>query len=323
MSNFVLCWRRFFPRSAAKLSFLFVTRKPKGSSCLIFRSQCVGAEKGRKRCLTCRRQRSIQSPTDFLVQNSSVHFDESSLEALLLGSTRLGLAKLRLRVTALEDSTLRVVLDEVNPLRARYQPLDALNGEPRQAKFVDSPTGDRLSRLKQRATNATASRLITKDGNEVVLQHDPFRVDFYSAGHLVTSINAKGLLHFEPFQSRGHKAFPDNFWEEPFKGYTDTKPHGGSSFSFDRFRFELGGGGLDLLRLQACLRTAGTCGRVRSSGHGVGDLLSLECPSESETRIVCTTLTSSSTRSATTWPSTALFLMWSLRIPKGLWGPCG
>jgi mannosyl-oligosaccharide alpha-1,3-glucosidase len=69
---------------------------------------------------------------------------------------------------------------------------------------------------------------------KVVLNYKPFRVDVYSNDELIISVNSRQLFKFEHFRNKidGNED-GEGFWEETFKGHTDTKPFGSSSLGLD------------------------------------------------------------------------------------------
>ena len=56
--------------------------------------------------------------------------NESAIEAILASSAN----RLKLVLTLLEDSRVRLLIDEIDPIRQRFHPTIALNGEPKQQK---------------------------------------------------------------------------------------------------------------------------------------------------------------------------------------------
>uniref|UniRef100_A0A1I7UPS8 Gal_mutarotas_2 domain-containing protein n=1 Tax=Caenorhabditis tropicalis TaxID=1561998 RepID=A0A1I7UPS8_9PELO len=168
----------------------------------------------------CKRHRAVTSPTGYEVVTDSIKINDTGLHALLKNKD----TTLKLSIVTLKDSTVRVVIDEnEGALRKRYQPLEALvSTEPTQQK------------VKKTKEEATATKILTTDGNRVVLQHKPFRVDFYVKDKIVSSINAKETLHFEAFKKKVLLSDREKgFWEETFKEIKDTKPHGSSSVGVD------------------------------------------------------------------------------------------
>ncbi|VDL71495.1 unnamed protein product [Nippostrongylus brasiliensis] len=167
----------------------------------------------------CKRQRDVKA-TGYEVVDDSVKFNETSLLAQIKNKD----LTLDLFIVALEDSTFRVVIDEPKgALRQRYRPLDALKTrDPKQQK------------LKKTKTDKTASKILTDDGHRVVVNHSPFRIDFYSKEILVSSINSADILMVEPFKKKVLLTDREKgYWDETFKDHKDTKPHGSSSIGVD------------------------------------------------------------------------------------------
>jgi hypothetical protein len=54
----------------------------------------------------------------------------SSVEAILKSS----LNKLKFVLALLEDGMFRILIDEIDPIRQRFHPVIALNGEPKHQK---------------------------------------------------------------------------------------------------------------------------------------------------------------------------------------------
>uniref|UniRef100_A0A8R1DKZ6 Glycoside hydrolase family 31 N-terminal domain-containing protein n=1 Tax=Caenorhabditis japonica TaxID=281687 RepID=A0A8R1DKZ6_CAEJA len=190
---------------------------------LLFGSLCAVDRQNFKTCQQsgfCKRHREISKPTGYEVISDSIKVNDTGLTALIKNKE----TTLTISIVSLKDSTVRVVIDEnEGALRKRYQPLDALTEkEPAQTKF-------KKSKLEEGST-----KLLTGDGNRIVLQHNPFRVDFYVKDKIVSSINSKETLHFEAFKKKVLLTDREKgFWEETFKDIKDTKPHGSSSVGVD------------------------------------------------------------------------------------------
>ncbi|CAD6188968.1 unnamed protein product [Caenorhabditis auriculariae] len=168
----------------------------------------------------CKRHRAVKEPTGYEVISDSIKVNETGLAAKIKNKD----LTLKLSIVTLKDSTVRVLIEEdEKALRNRYQPLDALvKREPEQQK------------IKKTKEEASATKILTTDGNRVVLIHKPFRVDFYVKDKIVSSINSAGLLHFEAFKKKVLLSDREKgFWEETFKEIKDTKPHGSSSIGVD------------------------------------------------------------------------------------------
>jgi hypothetical protein len=66
------------------------------------------------------------------VQPDSVHANESAIEGILESSAN----KLQIQLALLEDNTVRLIIDEINPIRQRFHPTIALDGQPKQQKYA-------------------------------------------------------------------------------------------------------------------------------------------------------------------------------------------
>ena len=81
--------------------------------------------------LPFRRHRFQEKKSDYAVDPTSVKINETGIQAILTSEVN----KLKLEIVLLEDSTVRILIDEAGtPLRPRFQPLDALDGPPKHAK---------------------------------------------------------------------------------------------------------------------------------------------------------------------------------------------
>ncbi|CAI4225659.1 unnamed protein product [Auanema sp. JU1783] len=168
----------------------------------------------------CKRQRDRTDKSVYKVLTESIKLNDTSLTAQIKNED----TELKLTIVSLKDSIVRVLIEESGDiLRKRYQPLDALkNREPDQTAFKKNKVGD------------TVTKLLTKDGHRVVLQHEPFRVDLYAKDKLVQSINSENKLFFEKYKKKVLLSDREKgFWEESFGDHKDTKPHGSSSVGVD------------------------------------------------------------------------------------------
>ncbi|CAB3401024.1 unnamed protein product [Caenorhabditis bovis] len=168
----------------------------------------------------CKRHRAVTTQTGYEVIKDSIKINETGLHAKIKNKD----TTLRLSIVSLKDSTVRVLIDDdEGALRKRYQPLDALvEREPSQQK------------VKKTKEEESATKILTTDGNRIVLLHKPFRIDFYHKDKLVSSINSKGTLLFEQFKKKVLLSDREKgYWEETFGEVKDTKPHGSSSVGVD------------------------------------------------------------------------------------------
>ena len=78
-----------------------------------------------------RRHRAKSENPVYHVQADSVKLNETALTAILESSVN----KLGIVLALLEDSTIRLLIDEIEPIRQRFHPAIALNGEPKPQKL--------------------------------------------------------------------------------------------------------------------------------------------------------------------------------------------
>lgn len=99
--------------------------------------------------------------------------------------------KLQLSGLLSDTSVLRMLIDEENAERKRYDAKEAL---------VDKiPTGQLVI-----ASRSDKDVSITfGDGNKAVLTLNPFRIDIYKNDRITISGNQRGLLKFEHFRQKG------------------------------------------------------------------------------------------------------------------------
>ncbi|KAF8356264.1 aagr-4, partial [Pristionchus pacificus] len=171
----------------------------------------------------CKRHRSQKEPTGYEIVPDSISLNDTAVNAVLR-SKEAG-NKLKLNVVALEDSTLRINIDDDNdsPIKKRFVPVDVFaEGQPKQQK------------IKKHEQDENSVTLMTKDGHKIVIFMIPFRIDIYSKNRIVASLNSKELLKFEHYR-RGRKPKKDGegFWEEDFGESRDLKPWGSSSVGID------------------------------------------------------------------------------------------
>ncbi|KAM4622089.1 neutral alpha-glucosidase AB isoform 5-T5 [Polymixia lowei] len=196
----------------------------------------------------CKRQRALkpgQSPYRAL------------LETMELTNTRLTLqlindnnkVRLLLELYRLQGNMTRVKINELKPLKPRYEVPDVLIQEP--------PT-EPLSLLSQDENGVVLS--LGAESQRVIVSARPFRLDIMEGREVLMSLNSRGLLAFEHLRTRKdtqadpetekkEEADPanqaeeavkeeedkveDGMWEETFKSHTDSKPNGPSSISLD------------------------------------------------------------------------------------------
>uniref|UniRef100_A0A672J4Z0 Uncharacterized protein n=1 Tax=Salarias fasciatus TaxID=181472 RepID=A0A672J4Z0_SALFA len=195
----------------------------------------------------CKRQRALkpgESPYRAL------------LETMELTNTRLTLqlindnnkVRLLLELYRLQGNITRVKINELKPLKPRYEVPDVLIREP--------PT-EPLSILSQDENGVVLS--LGAESQRVIISARPFRLDIMEGSDVLMSLNSRGLLAFEHLRMRkdtqadpeGEKKeetdpasqaettkeeeekVEDGMWEETFKSHSDGKPNGPSAISLD------------------------------------------------------------------------------------------
>uniref|UniRef100_A0A665XEC8 Glucosidase, alpha; neutral AB n=1 Tax=Echeneis naucrates TaxID=173247 RepID=A0A665XEC8_ECHNA len=206
----------------------------------------------------CKRQRALkpgESPYRAL------------LETMELTNTRLTLqlindnnkVRLLLELYRLQGNITRVKINELKPLKPRYEVPDVLIREP--------PT-EPLSLLSQDENGVVLS--LGAESQRVIVSARPFRLDIMEGREVLMSLNSRGLLAFEHLritlpplscilkmhffkfiflppshckcliflfacqaENVDEEKVEDGMWEETFKSHTDSKPNGPSAVSLD------------------------------------------------------------------------------------------
>ncbi|MEE6526884.1 hypothetical protein FKM82_027822, partial [Ascaphus truei] len=141
----------------------------------------------------CRRQRKLQP-------GSSQY--RALLERVELSADRLGVplindgtqVSLLLEVFGLNGNMTRIKINEIDPLKPRYQVPDVLVGVPAPADLQVTGQDDNTLELS-----------LGGIGHKLLVTGTPFRLDILSGRDLVLSVNSRGLLHFEHLRLRKDK----------------------------------------------------------------------------------------------------------------------
>ncbi|XP_065094269.1 neutral alpha-glucosidase AB-like [Ochlerotatus camptorhynchus] len=123
-----------------------------------------------------------------------------------------------LSLSSIHEKIFHFEINEKHPLTDRYRVTDALAGEL-------NPRGILIE-----SSNSVIA--IRDDNKRVIIQIEPFRMDFYHKNQLMVSVNAKGMLRYEYLREKPAKP-ADGEWEEEFNGFVDTKPRGPESLGVD------------------------------------------------------------------------------------------
>ncbi|KII95544.1 glycoside hydrolase family 31 protein [Plicaturopsis crispa FD-325 SS-3] len=213
----------------------------------------------------CRRgralaQRAVENPTwksPYTVDAASIAVasNQASFTAAVKSSVYPDV-KFGLELRVHEDGVVRVRMDEVDGLRKRYDEAAswALIAEPRISNDITWTIGKKDARAVYGP----------KKDIEVVVAFDPLRVTLLRGGKEQVVLNGLGLLHMEHFRTKtseppqesseegsdgdddAQAAFKvpnerawfegeaqDDWWEEKFSSWTDSKPKGPESLSLD------------------------------------------------------------------------------------------
>uniref|UniRef100_A0A8C4ZZK5 Glucosidase II alpha subunit b n=1 Tax=Gadus morhua TaxID=8049 RepID=A0A8C4ZZK5_GADMO len=185
----------------------------------------------------CKRQRALQpgqSPYRALLDTMELTHTKLTLQ-LINDNNKV---RLLLELYRLQGNMTRVKINELKPLKPRYEVPDVL---------VQQPLTD-LSLLSQDENGVVLS--LGGEAQRVILSARPFRLDIMEGHELLMSLNSRGLLAFEhlrtlfslfvilPSQPKAddkveEEKDEEGMWEETFKSHTDTKPNGPSAVSLD------------------------------------------------------------------------------------------
>ncbi|GAB6021663.1 hypothetical protein CHUAL_004245 [Chamberlinius hualienensis] len=197
----------------------------------------------------CKRNRNTK-PNQFDLLMNSLKILSNSVECELLNTETN--VHYKLFLYGLRDSTFRLKIEELKPLRPRFQPLIAL---------INIPVAETIEVVNRDAAGFT----VILGKNRAVVTAKPFRIDLYTGDELVISANGRGLMKFEHSREKptpkenkveevaeGENPPPPaevvdepveedepGMWEETFKSHHDSKLNGpmsvGMDFSFIGF----------------------------------------------------------------------------------------
>ncbi|KAL0973871.1 hypothetical protein UPYG_G00212250 [Umbra pygmaea] len=199
----------------------------------------------------CKRQRALktgQSPYRALLE--TLELTNTKLTLQLINDNNK--VRLLLELYRLQGNMTRVKINELKPLKPRFEVPDVL---------INDPPTEPLSLLSQDENGVVLS--LGADTQRLIVSAKPFRLDIMEGREVLLSLNSRGLLAFEHLRSRkdtlsdtdgaekkeetdaaneqaeGEETVKedekaeDGMWEETFKSHTDSKPNGPSSISLD------------------------------------------------------------------------------------------
>ncbi|XP_033124812.1 neutral alpha-glucosidase AB-like isoform X2 [Anneissia japonica] len=196
----------------------------------------------------CKRTRKIppgQSPYVALLDSLQSSGGVVKLNVL---NTKSGVV-LSLEVHGLKSNMVRLKINELHPIKQRYEVPDTLIRDPPTQSWI-------IKKQDQSAVTIAMANDV-----EVVISKQPFRIDVIQLNDLIVSVNTRGLLSFEELRKRQgsekeekdenadeqaegeekqeeeakeeEKDEEPGMWEETFKTHKDTKPNGPSAVGLD------------------------------------------------------------------------------------------
>ncbi|KAM4624842.1 LOW QUALITY PROTEIN: neutral alpha-glucosidase C [Polymixia lowei] len=137
--------------------------------------------------------------------------------------------RLLLSVSPCETGTVRVLIDELKPIKPRYRVPDVLTGEPQSAWLK-----------VERQSKASVTLTWSSGRHQVRVWSFPFRLEILCEEEVIITFNSKGRLWFETLQEpprggsgRDSKEDHSGLWKETFRQFVDLKANGPSSVGAD------------------------------------------------------------------------------------------
>jgi alpha 1,3-glucosidase len=212
-------------------------------------SQSGFCRRGRALAARAKESKNIwKSPYSVVADSVFINPTEATFTASVTSSLYPGI-KFGLELRVHDDGVVRVRMDEVDGLRKRYDEAAswALFAEPKISNSIQWAAGKKDIRAVYGE----------KRDFEVVISYEPLRVALFKNGKEQVVLNGQGLLHMEHFRTKpeekaeepkveegggaegaqevlkqenprawfeGEKE--DDYWEERFSSWTDSKPKG-------------------------------------------------------------------------------------------------
>lgn len=226
-------------------------------------SLCLAVDRGNfKTCSQsgfCKRQRGTpEHEGPYSVKTDSISFTSNNV-SLLLKSNAAKWRPLTLTLSTLLDRTIRIRLDEAEPIASRYE-------APRGHVILEDPIPANYQVIEQ----SNEQLILRESTTTIVIHHHPFQIDFLTNDTPLISLNNRDLLRIEHQRVRkestpeadpeepsnpeeentggddddnngggdekevgGDDDDGEDAWEETFKGHTDSKPKGPTSVGMD------------------------------------------------------------------------------------------
>ncbi|XP_055018231.1 neutral alpha-glucosidase C isoform X2 [Boleophthalmus pectinirostris] len=136
--------------------------------------------------------------------------------------------KLQLILSPCENNTIRILIDEPQPIKARYKVKDVITAEPKS---------ERVRVEKQTKDSVTLSWLTGL--YQVCVWCFPFHIEILCEEEVIATFNPKNKLWFESLQdpkratTSATKEDHNALWKETFRQFVDYKTNGPSSVGAD------------------------------------------------------------------------------------------
>uniref|UniRef100_A0A674D0R4 Neutral alpha-glucosidase AB n=1 Tax=Salmo trutta TaxID=8032 RepID=A0A674D0R4_SALTR len=198
----------------------------------------------------CKRQRALkpgQSPYRALLE--TLELTNTKLTLQLINDNNK--VRLLLELYRLQGNMTRVKINELKPLKPRFEVPDVL---------INDPPTEPLSLLSRDENGVVLS--LGADSQRLIVSAKPFRLDIMEGREVLLSLNSRVTLTSHAPSHPTHPRIPrtltshapshpthpriprtlkakedekveDGMWEETFKSHTDSKPNGPSSISLD------------------------------------------------------------------------------------------
>ncbi|XP_057716090.1 neutral alpha-glucosidase C isoform X2 [Corythoichthys intestinalis] len=129
-------------------------------------------------------------------------------------------------VSPCKNNTVRIVIDELKPIKPRYRVPDVLTQEPKCE----------MVRLEERQADSVTLSW-TSGLYRCHVWRLPFRLEIQCDDQTVMTFNAQSKLWFETLRERSQEAeadtSEDNLWRETFRDFVDIKANGPTSIGAD------------------------------------------------------------------------------------------
>ncbi|XP_064359268.1 neutral alpha-glucosidase AB isoform X2 [Dromaius novaehollandiae] len=138
----------------------------------------------------CRRQRSLQpgsSPYRALLESLQLGPDSATLQLV----NEANQVRLLLELWGLRGNMTRLRIDELSPARPRFRVPDVLVAEPPAEQLAVTGRDE-----------GSVELALGAGGHRLLVTAKPFRLDLLRGRELLCSVNARGLLLFEPLRPR-------------------------------------------------------------------------------------------------------------------------